>query len=210
MADHRRVARPTRLCFRPEARSSSARASPARRIRLASRAGAPVHCRTSRHGLARARREASRSSSRCLPVLVVALVLLAADPTFHIRRELARGFGWVTLLSILAVFAVGGGAATHWIMHQSPELVPRVSNQPPRDLQADHDPLSAVLRRGAGACSTERFYFHRFGPLFGDQRWLGCDLERPPVRLRPHRHGVRRSRFWRQPPAGFCSPCAMP
>ena len=55
-----------------------------------------------------------------LPVLLVVLILLAADPNFHIRRELARGFGWRTLLSILVLFAAGGAAACHWVLTHHP------------------------------------------------------------------------------------------
>ena len=103
------------------------------------------------HALARARREIPIFVA-LLPVLVVALILLAADPTFsHSPRARARLRLGERCSTILAVFAVSAAARRPTGSQQSPELVPRVPDQPARDLPADHDPLSAVLGGGAGA-----------------------------------------------------------
>jgi len=98
---------------------ANARASVARRIRLAVELillfiAAPLAMDWLVHG------EKIPIFVALLPVLAIAFILLAVDPTFHIRRELSRGFGWRTLLTIAAVFVAGGGAATLWITHTHP------------------------------------------------------------------------------------------
>jgi hypothetical protein len=110
-----------------------------------------------------------------LPVLAVALLLLAADPTFHIRRELAKGFGWRTLLSIATVFAVGGGAATLWVTHNHPSWFLEFPTNRPETYKRIMllYPLFSVA---AQELLYRTFYFHRFGPLFGNQRWLAVIL----------------------------------
>jgi hypothetical protein len=45
-----------------------------------------------------------------LPVLLGMLAFLLLDPTFSLRRELARGVGRPDLASMLAILAVCGGA----------------------------------------------------------------------------------------------------
>ncbi len=65
-----------------------------------------------------------------LPVLALALVMLAADPAFHLTKEAARGFGWRTALSILLVFAIAGGAVAAWVLPHTPGLVHGISEAP--------------------------------------------------------------------------------
>jgi len=110
-----------------------------------------------------------------LPVLAVVLILLAADPNFHIRREVARGFGWGTLLSIAAVFIAGGGAATLWVTHNHPSWFLEFPTNRPETYKRIMllYPLFSVA---AQELVYRTFYFHRFGPLFGNQRWLGVML----------------------------------
>ncbi len=50
-----------------------------------------------------------------LPVLGIVLAILLADRTFSVKAELARGFGWRTLLSILVVFSVGALGVWAWL-----------------------------------------------------------------------------------------------
>jgi hypothetical protein len=153
---------------------SNARATPARRIRLAVElallfVAAPLAMDRLVHG------EKIPIFVALLPVLVVALVLLAADPTFRIRRELAQGFGWRTLASIAAVFAVGGGAATLWIMHNHPGWFLEFPTNRPETYKRIMI-LYPLFSVAAQELLYRSFYFHRFGPLFGDQRWLGVVL----------------------------------
>jgi uncharacterized protein len=55
-----------------------------------------------------------------LPVLAI-IVLLLIDPTFSLRRELSRGFSLLTFVSILAVFAIGGGAVAYRVAQHHPD-----------------------------------------------------------------------------------------
>ena len=48
-------------------------------------------------------------------------MLLLVDPTFSLRRELSRGFSLLTFASILAVFAIGGGAVAYWVAQHHPD-----------------------------------------------------------------------------------------
>jgi membrane protease YdiL (CAAX protease family) len=153
---------------------SNARPSPARRIRLAAELAllfiaAPLGMDWLVHG------EKIPIFVALLPVLVVALILLAADPTFHIRRELARGFGWRTLLSIAAIFVAGGAAATLWITHHHPSWFLEFPTNRPQTYTRIMI-LYPLFSVAAQELLYRSFYFHRFGPLFGDQRWLGVIL----------------------------------
>ena len=53
--------------------------------------------------------------SRILADYGMILVLLLIDPTFSLKRELSRGFSLRTLLSMLAVFLIGGGAVAYYV-----------------------------------------------------------------------------------------------
>ena len=48
-------------------------------------------------------------------------MLLLVDPTFSLRRELSRGFSLLTFESIVAVFAIGGGAVAYWVAQYHPD-----------------------------------------------------------------------------------------
>jgi hypothetical protein len=153
---------------------SNTRASVPRRVRLAGELAllfiaAPLGMHWLVHG------EKIPIFVALVPVLAVALILLAADPTFHIRRELSRGFGWRSLLTITAVFAAGGGAATLWITHHHPGwFLEFPTNRP--DTYARIMVLYPLFSVAAQELLYRTFYFHRFGPLFGNQRWLGVIL----------------------------------
>ncbi len=106
-----------------------------------------------------------------LPVLAVALVMLAADPRFALRGEFTRGFSWLTLASILALFAAGGAATVWWITQNHPGWLlefPRNRPETYKRIMLLY-PLFSVA---AQELVYRTFYFHRYGPLFGNQWWL--------------------------------------
>lgn len=110
-----------------------------------------------------------------LPVLVIVLVLLIADPTFHLRREFTRGFGWRTALTIAAVFILLGGGVAHWVAENKPEWFLEFPANRPNiywKIMALY-PLGSVV---AQEIVYRTFYFHRYGPLFGTATWLGVIL----------------------------------
>jgi membrane protease YdiL (CAAX protease family) len=110
-----------------------------------------------------------------VPVLVVALLLLSADPTFQLRRELARGFGWATALSIFAVLALGGGAAIYWILENHPSWYLEFPQNRPETYRRIMV-LYPLFSVAAQELVYRTFYFHRYGALFGSQHWLGVVL----------------------------------
>jgi uncharacterized protein len=106
-----------------------------------------------------------------LPVLAIAVVLLLLDPTFQLRRELSRRVSWRNALSILAIFVLGGGYATYWVLTHHPDwFLEFPTNRPEtyRRIMLAY-PLFSVA---AQELLYRTFYFHRYGPLFGGQRWL--------------------------------------
>ena len=110
-----------------------------------------------------------------LPVLGVIVILLAADPTFSLRRELSRGFGLSTLASILAVFVVAGGAVAYYVAHYQPELFlefPRDRFNAYRKIMLLYPAMSVVAQE----LVYRTFYFHRYGVLFGRAWWLAILL----------------------------------
>ena len=110
-----------------------------------------------------------------VPVLFVVLALLAADRNFLLRTELARGFSRRTLLSIVALFAIAGGALTAWVLTAHPDWFlefPRRSPETYKRIMILY-PLASVA---AQELIYRTFYFHRYGPLFGAQHWLAILL----------------------------------
>ena len=106
-----------------------------------------------------------------LPVLVFALVMLLWDRTFLMRRELARGFSWKQALSIFLLLALGGGAATYWVMTVHPSWFlefPRERPERFRQIML----LYPIFSVAAQELVYRTFYFHRYGVLFGKQAWL--------------------------------------
>ncbi len=110
-----------------------------------------------------------------LPVLGIVLICLLADPTFSIRRELTRGFGFATLLSILAVFAVGGGAIAYYVAHFHPAWFlefPRNRPETYQKIMLLYPAMSVVVQE----LVYRTFFFHRYGALFGRAWWLAILL----------------------------------
>jgi membrane protease YdiL (CAAX protease family) len=110
-----------------------------------------------------------------LPVLAIVLVILLADPTFSLKRELTRGFGLATLLSILAVFAVGGGAVALYVAHVHPAWFLEFPRNRPDTFQKIIllYPLMSVMVQ---ELVYRTFFFHRYGVLFGRAWWLAILL----------------------------------
>jgi membrane protease YdiL (CAAX protease family) len=110
-----------------------------------------------------------------LPVLAIVLVILLADPTFSLKRELTRGFGLATLLSILAVFAVGGGAVALYVAHVHPVWFLEFPRNRPDTFQKIIllYPLMSVMVQ---ELVYRTFFFHRYGVLFGRAWWLAILL----------------------------------
>jgi hypothetical protein len=110
-----------------------------------------------------------------LPVLGIVLICLLVDPTFSIKRELTRGFGLATLLSILAVFAVGGGAVNYCVVTLHPDWFlefPRNRPETYRKVMLLYPAMSVVVQE----LVYRTFYFHRYGVLFGRAWWLAILL----------------------------------
>ncbi|MFA5949733.1 MAG: CPBP family intramembrane glutamic endopeptidase [Hyphomicrobium sp.] len=107
-----------------------------------------------------------------IPVLAAIVVILLADSTFRLRDELWRGFSWLTLASILCLFAVGGGAAALWVKQTHPSWFLEFPTNRPEIYKRVVllYPLFSVLTQ---EIVYRTFYFHRYGPLFGEQQWLG-------------------------------------
>lgn len=110
--------------------------------------------------------------SALLPVLAIALFLLAIDPTFSFARELTRGISLVNFATIIAVLVVIGGGLTLWVRDVHPDWFLEFPTNRPATYQKIMIlyPLFSVV---AQEVVYRTFYFHRFGPLFGHARWLG-------------------------------------
>ena len=106
-----------------------------------------------------------------LPVLAIAVLMLIADPTFQLRQELTRRISWRNALSIAVVFAVAGGFATWWVRTHHPEWFLEFPTSRPETYKRIMllYPLFSVA---AQELVYRTFYFHRYGPLFGEQAWL--------------------------------------
>jgi membrane protease YdiL (CAAX protease family) len=108
-----------------------------------------------------------------LPVLAVVLLILALDRTFSLKREAATGFGWRTFLSIVVVFAVGTAGIAAWLLEHHPHwLLEMPRNRPEVWLT-----ILAIYPFASVATQEiiyRTFFFHRYGPLFGD--WRGTAI----------------------------------
>lgn len=110
-----------------------------------------------------------------LPVLTLVLAILLADPSFRLRREATRFFGWRTALTILLVFAVGGAAVAYWMKVNQPAWFMDLPTHRPAVWQKIMllYPIGSVL---AQELIYRTFYFHRYGPLFGGYVWPAIGL----------------------------------
>jgi hypothetical protein len=110
-----------------------------------------------------------------MPVLLLTLLFLLADRTFSIVRELTRGFSFATLLSILAVFVVAGGAVAFYVY----ALHPAWFLEFPRDRPETYKRIMLLYPAMSVAAQEivyRTFFFHRYGVLFGRAHWLAFVL----------------------------------
>jgi CAAX protease family protein len=105
------------------------------------------------------------------PVFIGFIAYLLWDRTFLVKRELRRGFGWRDAVKILLTFVIAGGltALVMWRFFPSnflefPRRVPQLWL-----IVMMLYPLLSVLPQ---ELVYRTFYFHRYGPLFGNRRWL--------------------------------------
>lgn len=106
-----------------------------------------------------------------LPVLALILVLLAADRTFSLIRELTRGFSLAQLVSILIVFAIGGGIVATYVSEYHPALFLEFPRNRP-DTYKRIMLLYPLMSVAAQELVYRTFFFHRYGVLFGRFWWL--------------------------------------
>ncbi len=110
-----------------------------------------------------------------LPVLAIVLVILAFDRTFSLKREAGRGISGLTLISILGVFAIGAIAVAAWLWRMHPDWLFEFPRRRP-DVWARVMFIYPLASVAAQELVYRTFYFHRYGPLFGEWRWLGIVL----------------------------------
>lgn len=106
-----------------------------------------------------------------LPILAVITVILLADRSFSLKKELSRGFSWRALLSILVVFAVGALGVWAWLKDTHPDWLFEF----PRNRPALW--MMVMLAYPIVSVATQEivyrtFFFHRYGQLFGNRRGL--------------------------------------
>lgn len=113
-----------------------------------------------------------------IPVLAVVVLILVADRTFQLRRELRAGFGWRTAVTIVLVFVIAGGAVTYWVKTERPDWFMDMPLNRPETWKRIMllYPFASVL---AQEFIYRTFYFHRYGPLFGRFGWVGIALNAP-------------------------------
>jgi membrane protease YdiL (CAAX protease family) len=105
------------------------------------------------------------------PLLLGFIIYLLWDPTFLVKRELSHGFPPRHLFYIVGLFLVVGAA----IAAATYQLFPRAFLAFPRGNQRLWllvMVLYPVLSVFAQEFVYRTFFFHRYGPLFGRQRWL--------------------------------------
>ena len=111
-----------------------------------------------------------------VPVLAVIMTFLLTDPTFSLKRELSHGFGWRTMVWILAVFVIGGGAVALYIWHYHPSWLfefPRRRPETYTRIMLLYPAMSVVVQE----LVYRTFYFHRYGALFGRAWWIAILLK---------------------------------
>lgn len=110
-----------------------------------------------------------------LPVLAVVVTTLLADRTFSLRCELTRGFGRRTLLSVFLVFAAGALGIWAWLQQTHPDWLFEFPRQRPELW------LTVMVAYPLVSVATQEivyrtFYFHRYGPLFGERTGFAIAL----------------------------------
>ncbi len=104
------------------------------------------------------------------PVLFAFIVFLLWDRWFLLRRELITGFKLSDIGSILAVFIIGGGMVAAFMAQEMPErflAFPKYRYQTYERVMILYPLFSVAVQE----LVYRTFFFHRYGPLFGDLRW---------------------------------------
>ncbi len=110
-----------------------------------------------------------------LPILVIVLAILLADRSFSLKREVSRGFGWPTLLSILVVFAVGALGIWAWLKQTHPGWLFEFPRNRP-ELWMMVMIAYPVVSVATQEIVYRTFFFHRYGQLFGERAGLAIAL----------------------------------
>lgn len=103
-----------------------------------------------------------------MPVLLGVLLFLLADRSFSLARELTRGFSWRSLLGIIAVFAIAGGAVAAYMSAKYPALFLEFPVRRPdtfKRIMLLYPLMSVIVQE----LVFRTFFFHRYGALFGSQ-----------------------------------------
>jgi uncharacterized protein len=106
-----------------------------------------------------------------VPVLLLFIAYLAWDPTFRLRREFTAGFRSTELVVIVLGFVFIALCVGAFIQQQYPRdflSFPRYRPELWRLVMIFY-PLVSVLPQ---ELVYRTFFFHRYGPLFGEHRWL--------------------------------------
>ena len=105
------------------------------------------------------------------PVFVALILYLLWDDTFAVAREFRRGMELGEAKSVLVMFAGVGIIVTAFVSQRFPdEFLSLPLNRPV--MWSRLMVLYPILSVVAQELIYRTFFFHRYGPLFGNDRWL--------------------------------------
>lgn len=109
------------------------------------------------------------------PVLGGVVVYLLWDRTFHVRGELYRGISRTDLVSIVTIFAAVAALLAAFVALFLPHLFLSFPLNAPRLwlFVMFAYPIASVM---AQELIYRTFFFHRYGPLFGERQWLAIGV----------------------------------
>ena len=105
------------------------------------------------------------------PVLLLVLIYLLWDGSFRVLSEFSKGVSPFELVSIVALFAVLGAILAGVVAYQLPNRFLDLPRERPHIWQKImlFYPLLSVIPQ---ELIYRSFYFHRYGALFGNAKWL--------------------------------------
>lgn len=105
------------------------------------------------------------------PLLLALLAYLLWSRDFSLKREFSRGVSWRVAAGIVGLFVLVAGAISAWVWTNMPGsfLSFPLYNTRMWLLVMIFYPLLSVLPQ---ELAFRSFFFHRYGPLFGDRLWL--------------------------------------
>ncbi len=105
------------------------------------------------------------------PALAGLIAYLLWDPTFRVRTELRALFPRSQLASIVSIFAVVAAVMTAYVWLEIPHRFMELPQRLPGVwvMIMIIYPLISVIPQ---ELIYRTFFFHRYGPLFGEARWL--------------------------------------